>query len=312
MKVVGTNGVLFSRNMFHAEWRKPVNISIGLHIIVLILAILAPGLFDRQPRLPEIYTVNLFTAAEVTQPEALPVKTPAAEAPDKPAIKEIEPETKKPAVSIQPAEPEPVPAVKTVITRPVSLKPLKMKVKVGKTLEEEAFDKAKLSQVVHRLKAGAAQREARDAADKAAKDAVNKLADAIKTNTATTATAASESGKTSSSTGSPGVSGPRKTGIEPGFYEKMYYSAVHQKIQNHWVLPDLQNWDTSLEARVVITIRKDGVVTDSFFEKKSENIRFNQFVLKTLKDASPLPPFPNKLKKNTWEIGLVFKPGELY
>lgn len=82
-------------------------------------------------------------------------------------------------------------------------------------------------------------------------------------------------------------------------------------MHDHWVLPDLQNWDNALEAVLIIIIRKDGFVTDSFFERKSDNIYFNQFVLKALREASPLPPFPDQLDKNTLEIGLRFKPGEL-
>ena len=305
MKLLGSNGLTTPLSMLSTDWRKPFNISIGLHVIVMALAMLAPSLFDRQPRLPEIYTVNLFTATEVAEPEA--------RASAKPAARQLEPETKKPAVSIQPSKPEVAPAVKTSIAKPISLQPLKEKVKLGKTKEEEELDKAKLSQVVQRLKTSAAQKETREAADEAAKDAVSKLADALKTSPAiTTGTAAKAAGQSASTTQSAGISGPRGTGIEPDFYMKQYLSTVYQKIHEHWVLPDLQNWNNSLEAVLVITIRRDGVVTNSFFERKSDNIYFNQFVLKALKDASPLPPFPGQLKENTLEIGLRFKPGELY
>jgi colicin import membrane protein len=304
MKLLGSNGLTTPLSMLSTDWRKPFNISIGLHVIVMALAMLAPSLFDRQPRLPEIYTVNLFTATEVAEPEA--------RASAKPAARQPEPETKKPAVSIQPSKPEVAPPVKTSIAKPVSLQPLKEKVKLGKTKEEEELDKAKLSRVRQQLKASAAQKETREAADEAAKDAVSKLADALKTSPAiTTGTAAKAAGQ-STTTQSAGISGPRGTGIEPDFYMKQYLSTVYQKIHEHWVLPDLQNWDNSLEAVLVITIRRDGVVTNNFFERKSDNIYFNQFVLKALKDASPLPPFPGQLQENTFEIGLRFKPGELY
>jgi colicin import membrane protein len=300
-------------SMFSNEWKKPFNISIGLHILLLVLAMLAPTLFQRQPKLPEIYTVNLFTATEVAEPKAPVVKTPAPKAVEKQAARKIVPESKKPAISIKPPEPEAAPVVKTTIAKPVSLKPRKQKVKVGKTKKEEAVDKAKLSQVVQRLKANAAQKEAQEEADKAAKNAVSKLADALKIPTAaSTDTAAKTTGQTTSTTKTTASSGPRGTGIEPDFYMKQYLSAVYQKIHDHWVLPDLQNWDNSLEAILVITIRNDGVVTDSYFERKSPNIYFNQFVLKAVKEASPLPPFPGQLKENTFEIGLRFKPGELY
>jgi colicin import membrane protein len=309
MKLLGTYGLVFPFSMFSLEWRKPLNISIGLHVIVLALAVLAPTLFDRQPRLPEIYTVNLYNATEISAPQA---PAPAPKAVEKPAARATEPKEKKPAVSIQPAKPDTASNIQTAIAKPVSLKPIQQKIKVGKTKEEEALDKAKLSQVVQRLKASAAQTEAQEAADKAAKDAVSKLADAIKTtNVATKEIATPTSGQTSS-TRSAGISGPRGTGIEPDFYMKQYLSAVYQKIHDHWVLPDLQNWDNSLEAVLLISIRRDGVVTETSFERKSDNIYFNQFVLKAVKDAAPLPPFPDQLKENIFEIGLRFKPGELY
>ena len=69
--------------------------------------------------------------------------------------------------------------------------------------------------------------------------------------------------------------------------------------------------NNALEAVLIIIIRKDGFVTDSYFERKSDNIYFNQFVLKALKESSPMPPFPDQLDEDTLEIGLRFKPGEL-
>ncbi len=274
---------------------------------------LAPTLFDRQPILPEIYTVNLYTAAEVAEQVASPAKAPATKTVHKPAVRQIKPETKKPVISIQPSKPEVAPVAKTSIAKPVSLKPLKQKIKVGKTKEEEARDRAKLNRVVQRLQTSAAEKTAKAEADEAAKDAVSKLAEAMKTISTVTSDSSRKTTASASSTAkTTGISGPRGTGIEPGFYMKQYLSAVYQKMHDHWVLPDLQNWDNSLEAVLSITIRRDGTVTDSYFETKSDNIYFNQFVLKAVKDASPLPPFPDQLKENTLEIGLRFKPGELY
>jgi colicin import membrane protein len=313
MRNLGSSIFMSPVNMFSSEWQKPFNISIGLHIIALVFAMLAPTLFQRQPILPEIYTVNLFTATEVAEPETPTVKAPAPKAVKKPVARQIVPESKKPAISIQPSKPEVAPVVKTTIAKPISLKPRKQKLKVGKTPKEEAIDKSKLSKVVQRLKTSAAQKEAQEEADKAAKNAVSKLADAMKTTSAaTTGTAAKATAQTTSTTKSAGNSGPRRKGIEPDFYMKLYLSAVYQKIHDHWVLPDLQNWDNSLEAVLSVTIRRDGTVTDSNFERKSDNIYFNQFVLKAVKEASPLPPFPGQFKENTLEIGLRFKPGELY
>ena len=303
MKLTESGSLITPISMLSSEWRKPLNASIGLHIIVVVLAMLAPNLFERQLRLPEIYTVNLFTATEVEEISPSPAESPAA----KPAIRQIEPEVKKPAISIQPAKPEVLP-VATKTTKPISLKPVKQKIKVGKTKEENALEKAKLSQVVQRLQAKAE-------AERTAKDAVSKLADSLKTHTPAPKSGSSPkalTGQTGSSTKTAAPSGPKGTGIEPDFYMKQYLSAVYQKIHDHWILPDLQNWDNALEAILVIVIRRNGVVTDSSFEKKSDNIYFNQFVLKALKESSPMPPFPDQLEEETLEVGLRFKPGELY
>jgi len=308
MKLTESGSIISPVSMLSSEWRKPFNISIGLHVIVLVLAVLAPDLFNRQPRLPEIYTVNLFTATEVAQPR---VPAPVTKAAVKSAAPKIEPEAKQPVVSIQPSKPDAVPEVKTTVVKPISLEPLQQKLKIGKTKEEETLERAKLSRVVQKLKTSAAQKETREAADRAAKEAVSKLADVMKSSTLVTATSAKTSDQGSAASKATAIRGPRGTGIEPDFYMKQYLSAVYQQIHDHWVLPDLQNWDNSLEAVLVVTIRRDGTVTDTYFERKSDNVYFNQFVLKAVKDASPLPPFPDQLQENTFEIGLRFKPGEL-
>ena len=313
MRLLDSRNLLSPGSMLSSEWRKPLNLSIGLHIFVVAFAMLASSFFQRQPKLPEIYTVNLFTATEMAEVQPAPAKAPAPKAAEKPAARQIEEETPKQAVSIQPTEPEISPAAETTITEPISLKPLKQKIKVGKTKEEEALEKKRLNQVVQRIKARADEKAAREKADQAARDAVSKLADTLKT---TTGVASSETSDTVSaqetSTERIGISGPRGTGIEPDFYMKQYLAAAYQKIHDNWVLPDLQNWDNSLEAVLVITIQRDGTIADSYFEKKSDNIYFNQFVLKAAKDSSPLPPFPEQLEENSLEIGLRFKPGELY
>jgi len=313
MRLLGSGGLITPDSMFSSEWRKPLNLSIGLHILVVALAMLAPSIFHRQPKLPEIYTVNLFTATEMAEVQPAPAKAPAPPTAEKPAARQVEPETPKPAVSIQPTKPDTSPAVETTITDPISLEPLKQKIKVGKTKEEEALEKKRLNQGLQRIQARAEEKAARERAEQAKRDAVSKLADAIKTTTGAPSPASSEkvtAGETA--TEKTGISGPRGTGIEPDFYMKQYFSAVYQKIHDNWVLPDLQNWDNSLEAILVITIRKDGAIADSYFERKSDNIYFNQFVLKAVKDSSPLPPFPEQLDETTLEIGLRFKPGELY
>jgi colicin import membrane protein len=309
MKLPDSNGCLPSNNPLSNDWQKSFNFAIGLHFLIMAVTLIAPYFFDRKPELPEIYTVNLFTASEVALETSAP-QAPAQKAPPEAVVKQIEPAKPKISTASKSVAAEKLVApIEKVDIKPISLRPVKKKIKVGKTKEETIKEKAKLSKAFERIQAKAEEKEAKKEADRTAIEAVNKLADSLRTSKTTTGTSKS---KTTAAKATPGVVGRQTTGIEPNLYMKQYYSAVYQRIHKNWVLPDLQNWDNSLEAVLVISIRKDGVITNSFFEKKSENIYFNQLVLKAAKDSSPLPPFPDQLDQETMEIGLRFKPGELY
>jgi len=70
--------------------------------------------------------------------------------------------------------------------------------------------------------------------------------------------------------------------------------------------------EKDLAATIVIRVAQNGTITDQFFENKSGDRLFDQFVLKALQDASPLPPIPPVLQEDgTMEIGLHFKPGSI-
>ncbi len=145
----------------------------------------------------------------------------------------------------------------------------------------------------------------KEIATKTAQDAVSKLRDAI--HAASSIPAATTTEETSS-----GPRGPVGAGVEMDEVMKRYYAAVYQQIQNNWFLPPLQSWDDSLEAILVIKIRKDGSISKSYFEKKSSNVYFNQFLMKTIHEAGSMPKFPEDLKETQLEIGLRFTPSGVY
>jgi len=302
----------FPGNPLSGQWQKSFNFAIGLHILAMALTLLAPYLFDRKPELPEIYTVNLFTATEVAVEQPTP-QAPAQKTPAKPAVKQIEPA--KPKISTASksvAEEKLVAPIEKVDIKPISLRPMKKKIKVGRTKEESVKEKAKLSKAFDHIQARAEEKEAKKEADRAAIEAVSKLAESIKTTGATSGI--SKKAKQGTATkATPGAIGPRTTGIEPDFYMKQYYSAIVQSIHENWVLSsNLQELDKSVTASVVIFINKEGTITKRYFEKKSSNVIFNRMVLKTINDSSPLPPFPSQLKQDTMEIELRFHSGGLY
>lgn len=292
-------GIISMSETLNSEWKIPFSFAVAVHVLVFLAAVIAPLIGDRQPRLPEIYTVNLFSATEIglapvaEQPTA-PVQTKdMASATPKTEQPKIKAEISIPPIPETPSKP-PASAEKP---RVVSLKPVKTKKKMKQTAAKDVT----LSKTLQRIQARVEEREARQTADKAIHDAVSQLRNSLHSKKG------KQSGKATGSTG--GKTGEGAAVIDE--IQKRYYAAVYERIHAYWNLPDLQNWKDSLETVVVLKIRKDGIVTSKFFEKKSDNRFFNQFVDKAIQEASPLPPFPLGLQKKHLEIGLRFRPGEL-
>ena len=290
-----------------------------------------------QKKIPEVYTVNLFSVQDLGGPApAAPSKTvdapskaaaaPQAEPPQQKATAVPEPAKPTPPQKTQPA-PEPPAVAKDVI----SLKPIKTKDKADidkvkmlrdKLLNEKA-DKDKVKMLRDKLLAEANEKQAKDAADKAradankkAKGAVDFLKQSLVAGQQLAAGKAAAGSSTATAQASGGSGGGTGSGAAGGIAVdenlRRYLIAVNSQIQEHWVLPDLQNWKENVEAIVIIRVRRDGVVVESSFKKKSDNVYFNQFVEKTLKLSSPLPPFPIGINQSEMEIGLKFRPGEVF
>jgi len=269
----------------HAEddaWEKPMLFSILIHFLILAIGFLPSSIFDR--------SLDLDQAAFN---EPLP---PAAPLPPEPVVK-----ARPAAISEHIQPPAPAPAAQIV-----SLRPRKAKKKVKKAGISNQ-EKNKINQAVTRLqhrleqeKAAARALAAQQEAAQAANDAVARLRDSLRSNR--TPTSAPKAVGSSSGSG-------RQNNLEAT--HKQYYVAVSRKIHEHWILPPLQNWSPKLKAVIVVHVRRDGIVTKTNLEQKSDNVYFNSFVEKTLKESLPLPPFPSGMDEDELEIGLVFHPGGL-
>lgn len=196
----------------------------------------------------------------------------------------------------------------------ISLKPIKTK-------EKADIDKVKMLR--DKLLAENTEKQTKDAAEKAkadaekkAKGAVDSLKKALMAGQQAAAGKAAASSAASSvvatAQGGSGTGSGAGGGIAVDENLRRYLIAVNNQIQEHWVLPDLQNWKENVEAIVIIRVRRDGAVVETTFKKRSDNVFFNQFVEKTLKLSSPLPPFPIGINQSEMEIGLKFRPGEVF
>ena len=301
-------------------WKTSLPLAVGLHFLMLAVAMILPSILERHPLLPEVYTVDLFTVTELTPPapapaRLAPAKPKAIESPASP--QKIPVETKTPASPVPTATP-----VSTAPAKVISLAPRKQKTKTRKEPDptvKRAVEQRKLSKAFQELQTRIKEKEARKKLDRLTQDALGKIraayaGAAAETPVPSPVASAVDTGPkqvkatpTTTAGAGPADSGGGVTSDAV----KQYYATVQGKIKAHWSLPDLQDWDTSLKAILVIKLRRDGVVTKTFFDQKSKNVQFNQFVLKAVREATPLPPFPSELKEYQIEIGLRFSMEEL-
>jgi colicin import membrane protein len=278
------------------KWLMPLNLAIGFHLLIAFSIVFLPGMFKSKPRFEDIYTVNLVNIAEQL-PEQV-ITPPAAESPPPVELTKPAPE----AVSIAP---EPVAPPQPQPVNPVSLKPLKKKIKktvkpeVNRDLARERdAERLRRQQLAEALRAEqVAAEQARLAAEEAARQ--QKLLEQQLTQIRQQAQSSPAAPARSGSSGALTI------------LEKQYYTAIINRISQFWALPEFKRWDPSTQAIVVVTIAQNGTITRQFFEKRSDDPVFDQFVSKALQDANPLPPIPPALRKTSFEIGLRFRPGSI-
>lgn len=299
-------------------WKIPFNIALGIHVLILVGAVYLPAIFKSKPKFAEVYSVSLVNIAE---PEpAPPIKDPgppkvAKQPPPPPAappkIKKEVPPVEEPPKVVEKVEPEPVkeePEVETPAPpKAVSLKPLKQK-KVMKVVKEETPPKKPEVNRKEIQKLAEALREEEILAEKAqlAKEALEQerklLSKSLKASEAAQATSSFTAERSSSAA-------PSAPGGSSTLLEARYHSEILGHISRFWSVPEYMSKD--LLAVVVITIRQDGDVTTLEIESKSGDRMYDQFVVKAIEAAKPLPPIPPAMKKEAYEIGLNFRPGSV-
>ncbi len=291
------------------DWKKPAFLTLVVHLLTVILALLPASFFEPNLNIEEVYTVDLFDVME-----ARPVQQSAP--PPPPVVKQEvvkqTPRQTKPLISEAPPAPEITSGPVEVISLAPRLvkKDLRKKNKAAAQQEKKKLSKAleKIQSRVRadqeRVKADQEAKKAQESANAAVENALAQLRASIHTSQARTAAVS----KVGSSSGGPGNRG-RASAMDAAL--KQYYVAVSRQIHKFWILPDLQDWGKQLTAVYVVHVRRDGIVKMSYMEKKSTDLYFNQFVEKTIQEAMPLPPFPDGLKEKELEIGLVFHPSGL-
>lgn len=271
----------------------PLLLAVGIHLGVLIFSLAVPFVMSfKSQRIPEVYSVRLYTVQEAAPP----------------------PPTSKKVVQITTPVRKKVIAPKPVLRDVVSLSPIRQRL-VKERKEKDAakrrqdLQRQQLEQFKLDLRKDQAEQDALQAEQDLAevqREAVSRIADQYRT--------ADSAAKASNQ---PVVDSAR-TGLGTGEidHQKLealdrYRARITDHIAPHWQLPELQEWDATLRAVIVMQVNRDGTVTNSYFEKRSKDLRFNQYVEKAIDNAQPLPPFPIDFHEKTEEIGVTFSPGGL-
>lgn len=284
--------------MFSNDWKIPLNMAIGVHVLILLGGLYLPGLFKAKPKFADIYTVSIINIAE-------PAITPAP-----PAAK---PEESPPAIISKPVKSKSVAPIAEKVQQPaaspaksISLKPLKKK-KVKTVEKRENIPNTNDLEQKRRQKLAQALREEELLEEKArlAKEALEAERQLLRSQQAAVSQPAAR--QTSSSSQSRAQSGGAAS--SSNLLESQLQAAIANRLSQLWALPSYLQDNTSLKAIVVITINRDGSIANMFFESNSGNRVFDQFVKTTIESANPFPPIPPALKKLRYEIGLVFTPG---
>lgn len=261
---------------------------------------------------------------EPPKPEPVPVPeppkpepVPEPPKPPKPEPPKPKPEPKPPekAISLEPKQVK----KKVAAEKPVPEKPKPEPAKPDKAKPEKPPAKTddKILKSLERIQARVKEKQE----NQALKDKLSRLRDSLHESATTKSSGSEPAGEAAPGAGGADAGGVAASGAGGGSSSvdealKKYYIAIVRKVHSNWALPDTQDWDSNLEAIVFIRIKRDGTVAETFFEKKSGNIYFDQYVEKTINATMPMPPIPSDVKENefqdgTLEIGLRFIPSGL-
>ncbi len=282
-----------------SEWKLPLNIAIGLHVLIVIGAIYLPGLFTAKPKFADIYTVSLIN---IVEPAVTPPAVKTAEKLSPPVIKKkIKSKKIAPIAPVAKIEKPTAAPIKAISLKPLKRKKIKKKKRVDNSLRLKKIERRKRQQLARALKEEELLAENARIAQEALENELN-LLKPVKRPLSETKQPPSQ---TKNSATTSGIAG------STSLISSRYNSAIASRLLQFWSLPEFMQKESELTAIVDITIRRNGDIANIMFERRSGNRVFDQFVHKAIEAANPLPPIPSAMKKQRYEIGLIYKPGSI-
>nr|HDM99996.1 TonB family protein [Deltaproteobacteria bacterium] len=264
------------------NWKYAFTGAVGIHLVLALLAMVAPNLWERSRPMPPVYTVKLFETLDQPAPKRAEPKRPAPTVKTKPKIKKAEKKEVKVAPKPTGSKPKP--------KKTVSLHPKEPK--IAKRPEPRPVDTKYTEKLLNkRLKniKEKVQEKELEARLSALKSSVE---DRKKESAIPAAGTAAESGGQNEAL-------------------RLYCIDVWAKVRNQWVLPEQLLDKTGLTSIVIVRIAQDGTVLKAEYEHKSGHALFDRSAMGAVQRAAPFPPLPRALRPGPLEIGIRFKPGEV-
>ena len=81
---------------------------------------------------------------------------------------------------------------------------------------------------------------------------------------------------------------------------------IENRIKSNWSYPVAAGNQKDLEALVIVKVKNDGTILDSWFKKPSSDNVFDQSVMKAVERSNPLPAFPEGYRRSYDEIEINF------
>ena len=95
-------------------------------------------------------------------------------------------------------------------------------------------------------------------------------------------------------------------GIPGGTAIQIYQMQVESLIKSNWHYPVAMDSQKDREAILLLMVKRDGAIMSSRFDKRSQNVLFDESVFKAIERSNPLPPFPESLRRNHEEFVIRF------
>ncbi len=257
-------------------WIAMIGVSILCHLMVLAGIVLMPRIQISRPDTPPAMTLDLTNFAV---PAPLPRETAV------PVIR-----TKGPAARVKKTDTPIVPAPPAVKQPEIRKSPLSVptKVRVKRSLKKKTFQaenvkKSKIEQLKKDI-------EARP-------DSVAKAIESMKNSVTERPVAAPVLAVSSES----GEGSPITNTMEIYFYD------LKSHVLGNWAFPDyLAEGQRNLKAIMLITIEKDGTISDIWFDQRSGNSYFDETVERAVRKSSPFRALPDEHKGKIEIVRLGF------